>query len=290
VHFELQSPSKVPFYVVSNGARALAVHTEADLARSWQTRSMASDRQAFEAAANVVQYLTAKGSLRHRGTSNWPEAVKDLPEDAPSVKIARLKFDGADNPEPLALERFGRRMARDYDVRVHVTDMIAIDKLQARHTPLAMISGTGRLELTRGQLGILHAYVKDGGTLLIEAVGGDEKFGRSAQRLLENYFGRNTLGELPLFGPLYRLKGIEIGKVDLRKRRRKLLKRGAAPRLRGIFFKERAGIIFSPEDISEGLLGCPVFDCEGYAPESAFRIMRNIVLHAGEVRKYRVPE
>ena len=40
--------------------------------------------------------------------------------------------------------------------------------------------------------------------------------------------------------------------------------------------------IFSREDITHGLLGVPHFAVDGYAPESAFAVLRNIVLTAGK--------
>ena len=52
------------------------------------------------------------------------------------------------------------------------------------------------------------------------------------------------------------------------------------PRLRTIIHQGRLAIIFSREDLTAGLLGYPCWGLSGYVPESAFELMRNIVLYA----------
>lgn len=43
---------------------------------------------------------------------------------------------------------------------------------------------------------------------------------------------------------------------------------------------QRPAILLSREDITVALLGCSSTTCDGYDPESAFRLLRNIVLFA----------
>jgi hypothetical protein len=53
-----------------------------------------------------------------------------------------------------------------------------------------------------------------------------------------------------------------------------------APRLRGIEVNNRTGVIYSPEDLSVGLVGMSVDGIYGYEPDYANKLMENIVLYA----------
>jgi len=48
---------------------------------------------------------------------------------------------------------------------------------------------------------------------------------------------------------------------------------------------ERIGVVFSREDLTVGLIGCSPIDCDGYMPDSAYEIARNIVLYAARGKK-----
>jgi hypothetical protein len=53
------------------------------------------------------------------------------------------------------------------------------------------------------------------------------------------------------------------------------------PRLRGIEVNGRLAVIFSPEDLSVGLVGGAVDGIYGYEPESAVNLMRCVLTYAG---------
>jgi hypothetical protein len=69
-------------------------------------------------------------------------------------------------------------------------------------------------------------------------------------------------------------------KVRYRRALRGLLYRDDQPRLRGVFLGDRPAIIFSPVDLTGGLVGYSQWGMMGYEPRSAFELMRNIVLYA----------
>jgi hypothetical protein len=48
----------------------------------------------------------------------------------------------------------------------------------------------------------------------------------------------------------------------------------------GVMAGERVGVFFSEEDLTAGLVGYASRSCDGYDPDSAFELMRNIVLYA----------
>jgi len=81
---------------------------------------------------------------------------------------------------------------------------------------------------------------------------------------------------------VYAHKGKELRKMTYRQRTRRRLGGTKQPVLRGVLTGNRPGIIYSREDITHGLLGVPHFAVDGYAPQSAFAVLRNIVLTAGK--------
>ena len=55
-----------------------------------------------------------------------------------------------------------------------------------------------------------------------------------------------------------------------------------SPQLKAVLMPDgRPGVIFSALDLIGGLLGARSGDIDGYDPETAFDLMRNIVLYAG---------
>ncbi|GAF96947.1 unnamed protein product, partial [marine sediment metagenome] len=80
------------FYEVNNGIRPLVIHTDMDLAKSWQLQLRRTSAADFQAPSNVLMYVTDKGLLRNRGVSHWPAKPKNAP--GRTIKIARLKHKG----------------------------------------------------------------------------------------------------------------------------------------------------------------------------------------------------
>jgi hypothetical protein len=115
--------------------------------------------------------------------------------------------------------------------------------------------------------------------VVIDAAGGSNEFDRSAKRLLRTMFGPTALKPLPAGSPSYSLDGYGITKVKYRGVTGARLS-GARPNLRAVLIDGRPAVIYSREDITGALVGYPSYTCDGYSPESAFELMRNIVLAA----------
>ena len=64
------------FYMITNGVRLLAIHTDEDLPLAWQSGAIRTKLRAFQAAANVVMYVTDKGMVQPRAGSIWPSEPK----------------------------------------------------------------------------------------------------------------------------------------------------------------------------------------------------------------------
>ena len=177
--------------------------------------------------------------------------------------------------------------------QVTVTDPMPIADLARTDARIAFMTGTGEFLLTGEQKKVIKDFVSGGGTLVIDAAGGprfrmDSKagtekmcgFAASAERSLEDIFGRGSLRPLPPGSPIYAQHGQRIDKVKYRRRTRKRLGGHRLPALQAVMVDGRAAVIYSREDITAGLVGYDCATVDGYRPEFAFQLLRNIVLFA----------
>jgi hypothetical protein len=270
---------KPKFLLLTNGIRPLAIHTDDDLSLHWQMGRVALQKWAFEAGFNINKYVT-DGEFRSRGVSLWPEDEKI--ETTQTIKLARLRHDGDFDPEPLAYERFAKLLAKNEKIKLEVQGPMPIAELGKSDAKVAAITGTGPLKLTDEDKAALKKWVEGGGTLIIDAAGGSDKFAESVDQLLAGMFTNLDLRTLEATADLYKkVPGKEIARVKYRKQAE--AKVGTKlPRVQAVFLKNRPAIYYSVLDLTAGLVGCPIYGCFGYDPDSAYAIMRNILLLAGK--------
>jgi hypothetical protein len=153
--------------------------------------------------------------------------------------------------------------------------------LAAAH--LAHLTGTTDFTFDNSARLELQNFVKQGGTLIVDATGGSRAFADAAERELVATFGSYAASgldtPLPATHPLYTFPKHKITTFTYRSWAR-LNGIGAlkAPRLRAIEVAGRPAVFFSREDLSAGIVGEPVDGILGYSPETATQIMRNIIL------------
>jgi len=283
-HVYVKITRRYPLFGISNGVRLLAVHVRKDLPRSWQTNRFATGKGDFDLAANLYLFVTDKETPRSRGTSMWPRDQGAATRR--TVRVARLKYAGNHDPEPLAWKRFALRMAKEAGTRLEVSEPMAITDLKPGEYPVAHLTGMAGLALNNEQTQALKAYCAGGGTLIIDAAGGSRKFRKAAEDLLDNLFGVAARKPLAAASPVYNLPEFKIDKVRYRRATRQRLGKSTEPRLQGVTVDDRVVCLYSPEDLTAGLVGYQQYELDGYAPDpkaaedSAFRIMRNAVLWA----------
>ncbi|MCY2926973.1 MAG: DUF4159 domain-containing protein, partial [Planctomycetota bacterium] len=268
-------------HIMSNGMRPLVIHTDQDLVKSWQVRQTTSERINFELAGAVVHYvmLDTKTMASPRGQGAWPGDDAVLAELTGGLKIARLQHSGNCDPEPLALKRFALVGKLKDGISLEPTDLMPIVDLPASEAKIATLVSTGSFSLPDSDLDILRDFVTRGGTLLFEGAGGNESFLKSALAVVSKMFPGEAPQLLPPDHRLYRT-GVVIKSVMYRPKTIRRLGRIDTPRLIGLSVGGKVRVIISPEDISGGLLGVPFSSVDGYRPQSAQAIMRNIVAYA----------
>ena len=276
IHFKLKKGMKA--WRVSNGVRTLALHTTTDIVLPWQKNAKVGSRRAFELGANIAIYANGRSLGRPRGTSPWP--AKKAIAATRRARVARVKYGGNWNVEPLAWERLKLIMANEWKTDVTISKPLTLGELDAKAWPLAAITGTGPLMLSVAEKGALKAYVQAGGMVLMDAAGGSKAFADSAIAVVEEAFGKGSVQRLGAASPVYKMAGMEISSVKYRKGVAGSKPDAKAPRLRAVMIANRPAVIISKDDLTTALLGSPVYDCKGYAPESAVKLVRNIVLYA----------
>ncbi len=277
-HYALRGRTKL--YELHNGVRPLAIHTDADLPRTWQQNRHKTATYQFETAANIAFYVVGKGGFRQRGENPWPKQESFKP--AHTVKVLRLKHNAHADPEPLAWKRFAIRMGNRYRVKVDLAGPAEFSQLAKTEAKLAVLTGTGRLVLSDEQAEALATYVQAGGTVLIDAAGGDQAFARSARKQL----ARSVKGDrtkLLADGPILGREGMEIGKVHFRPGPGRSAVTRDRPDIKAIVVDGQPRVILSEKDLLAGLLGVTHADMQGVMPEDAFRIVRNVLLHAAGI-------
>jgi hypothetical protein len=261
----------------------LAFHAPTDLVRQWQTNAHLTSAWAFELPTNICLYVNDREFGRARGTSPWPAETPFTPLRI--AKVARVKYNGNFDPEPLAWERFRLLMGRNWQTRLTVSPPLTLTELKADDWRVAALTGTGELNLSEAEKQGLQQYVRSGGTLILDAAGGSEKFADSAGKLLAELFGAEALGRLPESSPVYRLAGFEIESVQYRRAARALVGTLKTPRLLAVTVEGRPAVFFSKDDLTAGLAGYPCYTCIGYSPDSAVQLMRNLVLYGIRIDK-----
>lgn len=289
-HYKLKGMPK--FYMISNGIRPFAIHTDDDLAVSWQTQAWNTKRNHYEAVVNLTRYVVGDlEDLRPRGVSHWP-VEDDLSGTSWTVKLARLRYKGQWNPEPLAYKRLGILLANQLWTRLDYKT-VDVKKIARSKARVATLTGMGELNLNPDETAALKAWVEGGGTLVIDAAAGNRPFAKSAQKWIENTFGKFNLKLLPAHDRLYRQEDKEIREVAYRRATQKRLGNQTTPQLYAIMMEgkneydevvQRPAVIFSAEDLTCGLVGYPSGFIDGYRPKSAYEIMRNILFLAGDVQ------
>jgi hypothetical protein len=283
--------TQLKFEVVSNGVRPLIIHTEKDMAARWQAGvSTTSDGSPhFKGATNIARYVAGQlYNLRHRGVSHWARDRGGAVNK--TIRVARVKYNGNWNPEPMSDKALQIKMKNRAKVKLEIGEAIGIADLPACGLKLAMMTGTDAVAFSPAETDAMKQYVEGGGTLLIDVAGGNGRtyggvkpFARSVRTALKTMFSgrRNRPRQLASSAPLYTLEGNTIKNIKFRQHTQlKMTERH--PQLRAVMVGGRPAILFSELDLTAGLVGYPSLAVDGYTPDSAFKMVRNIILYTNK--------
>ena len=266
---------------LDNGVRHLMLLIpDADPSRAWQTRSYTTREPLFQIGANIFLYAVDQNNLQTKGQTHIVTSDPKVPTTQ-QISLARLNV--GDNPDP---EPYGWiRLAAILHNKDHVElkhELVKPDGLA--NFKIAHLTGTGQLKLTDAQRGQIKQFVQNGGTLIIDAAGGDTEFADSVELDLGRIFGEKKLEPLPDDSPVYEAAGEPIKAPGWRRFAVERVADRKHPHVRGITVGERLGVLFSREDLSAGLVGQNVDGIYGYDPQTATKLMEAMALYASGMK------
>jgi len=278
---------KVEVLGLSNGSRELMLLLPSDPAKSWQQNQVSARAEHFQMIANIFLYSVDKQNLRYKGDTYLVKKNATIVAER-AIAVARIQYGGNWNPEPGGWKRLANVMHNTQKMTVNVTPVtLGESKLTITDFQAAHLTGSTEFKFTPAQRDELKAFVEAGGTLIVDALGGDGRFIAAAQTELKAIFGSEVDKDLretealKLTDEVYTVAASPITEVEYRvfatKRINDNLRK---PRVNGIKTGERIGVFMSREDISSGLVGQPVDGIYGYSPKSATELMTNMLLYA----------
>ena len=267
---------------LSNGVRELMVQfPTADPSRALQTRAIGGKEELWHLLASIVLYSVEQRDLRYKGQTYL---LKPDPAVKPnrSLKVARLEYAGNWDPEPGGWNRLSAFLHNQHKTTAEVS-VIKLGDGKLSGYPLAHLTGTNAFKLSETQKQELKEFVAGGGTLVVDAAGGNLEFRRSAESELAATFLGNEASPIPPVDHNHAVYSAGGQAVKIRYRdfaRLQGVSDSTMPRLRGIESNKRLAVIYSAEDLSGGLVGQPVDGINGYDPVCATHLMSSVVLYA----------
>jgi hypothetical protein len=273
---------------LSNGVRELMLLIPSgDPARSWQTEEIGHNLPDFELPDDIALYAIDKKNLREKGVA-FSITLDPAISTNRTIKLARLQFAGNWNPEPGGW----RRMAAILHNRSHIDLQISVAKLGSNQLgdgktgpTVAVLTGTNSIRLSDAARQEIKNFLTGGGTLIVDAAGGDSEFATEVLTELTTITGADVMkavaNPLPPTAAVYNLPGGVIHDFVYRPFARATVGSVRTPMLAAIIVNKRPAVYVSRLDLSAGLVGQPTDGIAGYDPATATAMMTNLVIAAG---------
>lgn len=267
---------------ISNGARELMILLPDDPGRWWQPMDTRGHSDDFQLGADIFLYAIDKQNLLKKGQTYLVTPDPKV-KATRTIDVARLQYDGNWDPEPGGWKRLAAIMHNTNKVEL-TTENVKLEEGALKGKKIAHMTGTTKFKFEDAQRKEIKDFVTNGGTLIIDAAGGNGAFAESVESEMDAIFGADAKGlseALPQDSPLYKQDGkpIEIAWRTYAKAQLGSLKGG---RLKAMKIKDRLAVIYSPEDLSVGLVGQPVDGIVGYEPKTASALMANALMIASK--------
>ena len=266
---------------MTNGVRELLILLpDGDAGRAWQSEDSKTRPEFFELGADIFLYATDRQNLFFKADPYVVVPTSALASK--TVKIARIQTDGNWDPEPGG---WARLAAIFHNTRSTQLDLepVKLGSGKLADYSIAHLTGTTKVTFSIAQRQEVKDFVTKGGTLIIDAAGGDAEFANSIEADLRSIFGKDAdaglARPLPMDAPVFSA-GDKIAAVGYRVYATRTLGNLKAARLCGIAVGGRIGVFYSREDISGGLVGENVDGIIGYNPASATQLMSNMITFA----------
>jgi hypothetical protein len=286
---------KIEVEGLSNGSRELMLLVpREDVGKSWQLQLIGPKDHHFQLMSNILLYAVDRSDLRYKGETHVITPDESItPRRA--VKLARIRYAGNWDPEPGGWRRMAAYLLNRFELGLDVKAVrMGGTGVNPAHVPgilrgydLAHLTGTEALALSDEARKELRRYVQTGGTLLVDATGGNTRFADAAEAVLADVFkplapdaAEQLTRPAKPDHAVYTVPASKLTEVGYRTFARTQLGNTRAPRLRIITIQNRPAVFFSKEDLSTGLVGQSVDGVYGYDPKTATQIAANVILLA----------
>jgi len=273
----LQKVTLVELDRVHNGVRDVILLPKRDL-KVTDNRDSAEQEDIRSFFWNLYAWTTERGLLASRFEQTMVGGDDIVPTRR--TRVGLVATDGSSPIEVMAWPVLSQWLLAHDKVEVS-TSPTTLTQLSAGSFPFAHWMGVQRRELSAAELDGIEHYVRGGGTLLIETVGGMGDFASAICNQLENRLGAKAEHNAPeLFRRLHRVGDPEPQLHRVVYRSFSVCQFGLTnePRLQTISIDNRPAIIFSAEDLTLGMLGIKRWGIHGYRPDYARLIMREFVM------------
>lgn len=273
---------------MSNGSRIVFLLSDDYLCADWQENN--TDADAFKLAMNLLFYTIDLGELDGKYATYLPNTPA-VPQRDATLSVARVRFNSGENMVhdwdvgKLAWQRYAPYLRHTTGCSLTEVEPVALDPAKIPEANLLHVSGRGRFSLSPEEQTAMKKYVETGGTILVDAYAGSDLFADSAKQQLTAIFGELeplpnshelvaggfSGGNLLTKGIRYKLAGSRaLRAADLSTREQ---------HLQVVFHEGRPAVIFSDLDLTSAVSGIRVFECKGYKPDTAMKIVGNLATY-----------
>jgi hypothetical protein len=282
--------SRAPeFEILSNGARVLMIMPKNDWGMTFQ-KDLNPDPDktaAWRDIVNIFGVATDRGELTPRLAS--PYMPKYAGETKSTIKVVIPQWE---DPAGKVHEHDVYKVMKNYMHNETGRDLdvqtLPLSELAAADPAMLHMMGVDAVEVTEAERDAIAAFVKTGGTVLIENLGGTGDFASSMRDQLGSLFP-GTEDRVSTRANIITGRDLPEGsKSNRRVIYRRLVIERANPdgrlTLRGWSQGKRVPVVLSFEDISLGMLGVKQYGINGFSVESSRDLMVNILLDAEKAK------
>lgn len=299
-----ESPYVGSLWGVDYGCRTCVVFCDRDLSCYWeldtphQTLDYADRVQqriddARTIGLNMVAYAT--GRTPRGKEQQFVEPIEELTVDSLGqrgvITIAKIRHAGGCDDAPAALANLLRAAGQSESKLLVASRPIPVgaDSPELLGHHFAFMHGRNEFRFTPKERQALGEYLRNGGTLLADAICASKPFARSCRNEVSAALGGRRFEPVPGDDPLFSTNygGYDLSRVRVRDPQPTandeplaVRVRESPPQLEGIRIDGRWVAIFSPLDLSCALESHEAIQCRGYTREDAARIGLNVLLYS----------
>ena len=242
----------------------------------------------LDLGVNILAYATDR-KMKYK--EEIPQELEKPVDEHHDFYAGILNLGNGSPCAPRAIPKLVSKIKTEMKIPIRSeVNLVRLDSPDLGTYPILFLHGRNAFTLTDEEVAVLRDYFDWGGFVFANAVCAGRQFTISFANEMKKVFPDSELVQIPAGDPLYSdfYGGTAIEKLEMRrtviqngeKKGRKTVTE--SPRLFGIKKEGRWVVVFSPFDVSCALEGNASSQCEGYTPESAWRIALNVVLYAAE--------